>query len=231
MIVDEVRAEYDRIVSRKGAICKADERRLAATFYRTIASLPKHKIFRQCELLLDAGYTTIPFDWMRRIHRHFEPTDFRRLEYWLRTYVDGRETCDDLCLHALGVFLHRFPIAIPRTDTWTQSPNRWLRRASAMALIYTVRRRQGLTQVLRRAQQLLPDRDAWVRKGCSWMLKTAAHHFTEEVFDFVIAHRQEMPRVVLRGAVANMPAEWKREAMKRPAPTRRKKEKMQSQRP
>lgn len=219
-IVEQIRAEYDTVRREKGKVTAPDIHRLAAQYYRQVKVLPKHKLLRACEQLLDAGFTFISFDWMFRIRAQLVPTDFRRLELWLATYVDDWGDCDDLCVHALGEFLHRFPDLIPRTDRWTKSSNRWMRRGSAVVLIYGLRRKQGLQPALARADALLMDTDDKVQKGYGWMLKEAANHFPQEVFDFVMARKDRMPRTALRYAIEKMPPAWKSRAMQKEQPTR-----------
>lgn len=214
-IVEQIRAEYEKVRRERGKVTAPDIHRLAMQYYRQVKVLPKHKLLRACEQLLDAGFTAIPFDWMFRIRTQFVPTDFRRLELWLATYVDDWGACDDLSVHALGAFLHQYPDLIPRTDRWTKSSNRWVRRGSAVALIYGLRRKQGLKTALARADALLMDTDDMVQKGYGWMLKEAANHFPQEVFDFVLARKDRMPRTALRYAIEKMPSAWKSRAMQR----------------
>jgi 3-methyladenine DNA glycosylase AlkD len=54
----------------------------------------------------------IAFDWAYRLRRQYALQDFERFERWLETYVNGWGSCDDLCTHALGEHLRRFPESI-----------------------------------------------------------------------------------------------------------------------
>ncbi len=215
ILVRTVRTEYEQIRAAKGKLVTADIRAVAKRMFAQIRPLPRHKFFRACEQLLDSGNTAIPFQWAGRIIDRFDPADFRRLELWLKTYVTGWDSCDDFCLHILGPFLLRFPELIPRTEKWAVSSNRWMRRASAVTLIYSVRRGEALPDIFQRADLLLIDGDDKVQKGYGWMLKEAANRFPREVFDYVMAHKRDMPRTALRYAIEKMPVDWKSEAMKK----------------
>ncbi|MEM5786839.1 MAG: DNA alkylation repair protein, partial [Syntrophobacteraceae bacterium] len=68
--------------------------------------------------------------------------------------------------------------------------------------------------ILESAAQLLNDEDDLVRKGYGWMLKAASQAHREEVFDFVMANKKEMPRTALRYAIEKMPPELRTRAMK-----------------
>jgi 3-methyladenine DNA glycosylase AlkD len=137
-------------------------------------------------------------------------------ERWLEVYVDGWGNCDDLCTHALGDFVLRYPEFTARLMDWTRSENRWLRRASAVTLIYAARRGKLLEQVFEVADALLTDPDDMVQKGYGWMLKVASKTHQDEVYAYVLRNREAMPRTALRYAIEKMPEEPRREAMKRP---------------
>jgi 3-methyladenine DNA glycosylase AlkD len=54
-----------------------------------------------------------------------------------------------------------------------------------------------------------------VQKGYGWMLKEASKPHQDEVYQYVLKHRKDMPRTALRYAIEKMPPEMKKEAMKR----------------
>jgi 3-methyladenine DNA glycosylase AlkD len=215
MIIDDIRKDYRRIVRERGRLMTPDIRKISAKYYRQIKNRQKQDIFNLCEQLLNEGYTAIPFDWGYRLGSRFAKSDFRILESWLKEYVDDWSKCDDLCTHSLGVFIYEFPEMTAKTEKWAYSKNRWQRRASAVALIYGIRRRQGLKEIFTRADILLTDGDDMVQKGYGWMLKEAANHFRKEVFDYVMKHKRLMPRTALRYAIEKMPPSWKKRAMKK----------------
>jgi 3-methyladenine DNA glycosylase AlkD len=193
-------------------------RKLASEFYKKIKQKPKQAIFQLCTSLLESGYSeerTIAFDWAFRLRKQFEPSDFLLLETWLTQHVPSWGACDDLCTHALGAFLYQFPEYIPKTKVWIRSENRWVRRASAVCLIYAVRRKEHLDAVFAIVDALLTDPDVMVQKGYGWMLKEASNHFPEEVFGYVMTHRQDMPRTALRYAIEKLAPNRRSEAMAR----------------
>ncbi len=214
-MVEKIKAEYRRIKKEKGKIITPDIRGISRRYFSELKDKPKKEIFVLCNELLEAGFTAIPFDWAYRLGSQFTRSDFRVLESWLKKYVDDWGKCDDLCTHSLGVFIYRFPEIAAKTERWAYSKNRWQRRASAVALIYSIRRRHGLREIFKRADILLADSDDMVQKGYGWMLKEAANHFPKEVFDYVMKHKMVMPRTALRYAIEKMPPSWKKKAMKK----------------
>jgi len=90
-----------------------------------------------------------------------------------------------------------------------------MKRASAVSLIYSIRRKQQLGAIFETADALLTDQDIMVQKGYGWMLKEASNEYPDEVFDYVMKNKKEMPRTALRYAIEKLSPESRREAMKR----------------
>jgi 3-methyladenine DNA glycosylase AlkD len=193
-------------------------RKLSSEFFLKVKKKPKHEILQLCNDLLTSGYSeerTIAFDWAFRLRKVYEKADFRLLETWLMKHVHGWGACDDLCTHALGAFIYQFPQFVKKTREWTRSENRWVRRASAVCLIYSVRRKEHLSDVFETADALLTDQDVMVQKGYGWMLKEASNNYPKEVFDYVMKNRRDMPRTALRYAIEKLSPKHRVEAMKR----------------
>ena len=108
----------------------------------------------------------------------------------------------------------RFPGAVDVLKAWAASENRWMRRAAAVSLVVPAKRGEFLDDALAIADLLLLDSDDMVRKGYGWLLKEVSRHHCDEVYAFVLARRDVMPRTALR-YVELMPPELRAEAMKR----------------
>ncbi len=97
-----------------------------------------------------------------------------------------------------------------------EQENMWMKRSAAVCLVLPLRRnRPHLSIAFEIADILLLDKNDLVQKGYGWMLKVASAHHEKEVFDYVVKHRQIMPRTALRYAIEKMPKELKVEAMKK----------------
>ncbi len=191
-------------------------RKISAHYFSQIRKKPKEELFELCESLLQSGSTeerTIAFDWAFRIKKGYAPLDFSTFESWLKTYVKNWGSCDDLCTHALGEFIFQFPKFIAEVKKWTESENRWLRRASAVVLIYSIRRGGPIQEGFEIADILLQDGDDMVQKGYGWMLKEVSNLYPEKVFEYVMANKERMPRTSLRYAIEKLPPELKKKAM------------------
>lgn len=192
-------------------------RKIAAKYYPEIKNLPKKDIFLFCENLLkkEDEFKFIAFDWVFRQKDNFIENDFKIFESWLKKYVSNWATCDDFCTHSLGFLIFKFPKLTNATKKWTYSKNRWLRRASAVSLIYSVRKNVLIKEAFQIADILLEDSDDLVQKGYGWMLKETTKHKEEKVFKYVMKNKNKMPRTALRYAIEKMPKKMKGEAMQK----------------
>lgn len=194
----------------------ADARRISQEYFKQVKHLPKRDVFKICELLHQGTKYEehgIAFSWAGKLAAQLEPADFRILERWLKNYVSNWAACDTFCGGAVGEFLLRFPGFLPNVRGWAKSSNRWLRRASAVALIPAAKEEKYLDQAFATADDLLEDEDDIVQKGYGWMLKEIANKRSREVFEFVMARNDRMPRTALRYAIEKMPSAWKKRAM------------------
>lgn len=193
-------------------------RKIAAKHFQEIKGREKEEIFSFCRDLLETGYgeeAFIAFQWAYNLRCGFQPADFSIFEGWLESYVDNWAKCDTLCNHTLGSFLEMYPQFIANLKGWAVSENRWLRRASAVTLILPARKGLFLEEAFAISEILLQDKDDMVQKGYGWLLKEASKKHQEEVFDFVMRRKAEMPRTALRYAIEKMPIDLKKEAMAR----------------
>lgn len=191
---------------------------IAKEALKTLKTETKETVFSGCQVLWESGYheeALIACDWTYAQRKKFEKADFAIFEKWIENYVTNWATCDTFCNHTVGEFLMNYPEYLEQLKDWAMSPNRWLRRAAAVSLIVPARKGLFLTEILDIAFLLRSDSDDLVQKGYGWALKTAAAVHEKAVFDFVMTHRNIMPRTALRYAIENMPAELKAAAMAR----------------
>jgi len=194
-------------------------REIAQRHWQRAKSLPKAAVLGLCEALLAVGNGEergVAFNWAGRMRGQLGPSDFPRLERWLKRHVSNWGSCDSLCGGVIGAFLLDHPQFLPRLRTWARSKNRWERRAAAVAHIVSNKEGRAFDEAYRVAEILLLDEDDMVQKGYGWMLKEMANLKPREVFQFVMKRRGVMPRTALRYAIEKMPPAWRKQAMARP---------------
>ncbi|NLV25745.1 MAG: DNA alkylation repair protein [Methanomicrobiales archaeon] len=221
-VIDEkTRESFHRFFKEdvKAYGCKtADVTKIAKKYWKTVKDQEKEEIFSLCEELYESGLLEEAFivsSWASNMKDRFEPEDIERFRYWVSTYITNWAACDGFCNHAVGDFIQKYPEYLDELKEWTQSDNRWMRRAAAVSLIIPAKHGKYLKDVIEIADLLLTDDDDMVRKGYGWLLKEASRLHQNEVFEYVMAHKKEMPRTSLRYAIELMPPERKAEAMKK----------------
>lgn len=191
---------------------------IAKQFFQPIKDLTKDNIFSLCEELWKSGLMEEAFiacQWSYQVHDRYEEQDLSVFERWLQRYVSNWATCDTLCNHSVGTLLEMFPVHLARIKTWTQSENRWMRRAAAVSLIIPARKGKFLADVFQISDCLLTDGDDLVQKGYGWLLKAASQAYQAEVLSYVMENKVRMPRTALRYAIEKMPADLKKQAMEK----------------
>jgi 3-methyladenine DNA glycosylase AlkD len=65
------------------------------------------------------------------------------------------------------------------------------------------------------SDNLLKDKDDLVQKGYGWLLKEASRLHQNEVFEYVMKNKRDMPRTALRYASEKLPRDLRDAAMKK----------------
>jgi len=196
----------------------ADIKLLGRLYYNQIKQQSKADIFNLCEQLWQSGYLEEGFiacDWAWRLKKKYTPDDLKLFKKWINQYVNNWATCDTFCNHVVGDFVMMYPEYITEIKSWTKSKNRWMRRAAAVSLIAPARKGMFLKEMIEIATILLTDNEDIVQKGYGWMLKVASQTYQQEVFNFVLQHKEVMPRTALRYAIEKMPESLRKQAMQR----------------
>ena len=192
--------------------------KIGKKYFPKIEHVDKATIFGLCEELLSSGYIEeafIAYNWSHYLKERYESEDFAVFEKWLNSYVSNWAECDTLCNHTIGSFIEKYPKYLENLKKWTLSENRWVKRGAATTLVLPARKGMFLETIFEIADSLLLDENDLVQKGYGWMLKEASKAHQEEVFNYVIRNRAEMPRTALRYAIEKMPQNLRKEAMKK----------------
>jgi 3-methyladenine DNA glycosylase AlkD len=220
-IDDETQKSFQRFFKQKVkcyGIKTAIVRKIANQFWKEIKMSEKQDIFALCEQLFLSDYSeeaSIVTFWLPKMTNHFEPGDWIVFKNWMEKYINNWAKCDGFCNHTMGNFLVKYPVFIEELKEWTQSENRWMKRAAAVSLIVPAKKGQFLKDIFEISDLLLLDEDDLVQKGYGWLLKVASHLHQKKVFDYVMKNKENMPRTALRYAIEKMTQSLRKEAMKR----------------
>jgi 3-methyladenine DNA glycosylase AlkD len=191
---------------------------IAKKYWKEVKGRPKAEIFSLCEDLYQSGYIEESFivsNWAHALSGRYEREDLAVFRRWIDTYITNWASCDGFCNHTMGDFVEKYPEYTEELKRWTQSENRWMRRAAAVSLIVPAKHGKFLSESIEIAGLLLTDSDDMVQKGYGWLLKEASRKHTSEVFAYVMKNKQVMPRTALRYAIELMPKDLRAGAMKK----------------
>lgn len=135
----------------------------------------------------------------------FGATEFKLFASWLDR-VSSWADHDGLVHYLIGPMILDEPARSKVVFRWAKSRNRWHRRAAAVALIHSARKRTGFKQVMKVSNALLRDNDDMVQKGLGWLLREAAKADPERTIPYLMAIRDAAPRLVLRTACEKLSA-------------------------
>ncbi|MBN9661548.1 MAG: DNA alkylation repair protein [Acidobacteria bacterium] len=140
----------------------------------------------------------------RRFARQCTACEFKLFERWLDRYVHNWAHTDGISSWLLAACIENEPGLRFSLKPWTVSPNRWKRRASAVALLQEAKAGRHTDYILEIAARLLPDRDDMVEKGVGWLLKESYPARPAATHAFLMENREAATRLTLRYAAEKM---------------------------
>jgi 3-methyladenine DNA glycosylase AlkD len=172
-----------------------------------------------CEILLPNKYLeakTLATLVFLRYRNEFGRSIFGLIKTWLaRDYLDNWASVDLMCPDCLGSLLERNPDLIPKIKSWTGHPNRWVKRASAVAFIKLARRGQFLNAAYQIARRLFPCGDDLIEKANGWLLREAGKTDMGRLEKFLLRQRGRIPRTTLRYAIERFPEPKRRRLLEK----------------
>jgi len=137
-----------------------------------------------------------------RFIKEAPPSLLEKAKSWLQAdYCDNWASVDTLCPEVISPLLAMFPELLERVETWTSARNRWLVRASAVALIPLARRGKELRRAYATARRLFAVKDDLIQKANGWLLREAGKTDMTRLEKFLRAYGPAIPRTTLRYAI------------------------------
>jgi 3-methyladenine DNA glycosylase AlkD len=191
-------------------LSSVESREIANELYGSVRKIwTIREAIELCEVLLPnkyleaKGLATLVF---LRYHRDFDRPHLNLIKKWLaQDYCDNWASVDVLCPDSLGVLLERFSDLVPKIMSWTDHPNRWVKRASAVSFIKLARYGKHLDPVYRIARKLFSVEDDLIEKANGWLLREAGKTDMVRLEKFLLKHGRDIPRTTLRYAIERFP--------------------------
>ncbi|MFN7932827.1 MAG: DNA alkylation repair protein [Bryobacteraceae bacterium] len=132
--------------------------------------------------------------------------EFQLFEKWIDRYVKNWAHTDAVCTLLMEAAIRNEPELARELLAWTESKNRWKRRAAAVSLVKAGRRGEHLETILKVAGRMMEDGDEMVQKGVGWLLKETHERHPREVVAFLEKWKARTSRLLLRYAAEKMNA-------------------------
>jgi 3-methyladenine DNA glycosylase AlkD len=174
---------------------------LAAKEYRR-AKLPLDDILKIADRLWRRGTIeerSLAILIISKFKRKLERRHWSHFDGWVNTLTNWAET-DGLCIYIFAPLLTEQPGLVPKLKPWTRSPNRWRRRAAAVALVPLARHGEQHEAAFDICDRLGKVRDDLVEKAIGWLLKEMSRTEPVAVTDYLIANIERLSRTTVRYA-------------------------------
>ncbi len=115
---------------------------------------------------------------------------------------------DGLAEHVMGGLTERCPELTTMLDRWACADDFWLRRSAMLALLRPLRRGEGdFERFSRYADQMLDEKEFFIRKAIGWVLRETAKRRPELVAAWLAPRAHRASGVTMREAVKPLPAD------------------------
>jgi 3-methyladenine DNA glycosylase AlkD len=157
---------------------------------------------------------SVGIELVARYRREFRPALLPRWKAWLaRSHAANWATTDAICGVLIGPLLVLYSRLTDKMPAWSRHPNMWVRRASIVSLIPSVRKGAALDVAYEIARALQTDREDLIQKAVGWTLREAGKADLKRLEAYLLAHGPAIPRTTLRYAIERFPAAKRTELM------------------
>jgi 3-methyladenine DNA glycosylase AlkD len=189
----------------------SEVRKVSAGFFQQVKNEDLDTVLSICEDMLNQRiwqYRVIAFDWAFRMKKHYSKDTWSVFEHWLKEYVRDWGSCDDFCTHAFGELLAQHNDLFEKVIPWTEHTDFWVRRAASVILIYPIQKKRATNlDPFLIADKLMHDEHYLVLKGYGWLLKVFSQYNEDAVSNYLMKHKDCMPRLAFRYSLEKMPRE------------------------
>ena len=113
---------------------------------------------------------------------------------------------DYLAADVLGRLVESDPVAMRRAmDRWAADADFWIRRASLLSELRSIRHGGDLDRFLARAESMLEEREFFIRKAIGWVLREAGKRRPAEIVAWLAPRTHRASGVTMREAVKYLP--------------------------
>src|SRR5579872_1403993 len=167
-----------------------------------------------CELLIRDRYMeskSLGLTLLARYHRRFEEDLLRPVHIWLeRGLCDNWAVTDQLSTQIVSGLIDKFPPLAATVESWSRSPNLWVRRASAVSFVKPAGKGRHLDRAYRVVMVLQRDPHDLIHKATGWLLREAGKADAGRLERYLLRYGAVIPRTAIRYAIERFPERQRR---------------------
>ncbi len=134
-----------------------------------------------------------------------ETSDLPLLERMLRE-SNTWALVDALAIDTVGMLLERDPGVQVELDRWASDEDFWIRRSALLAHLRPLRRGEGDFETFsRQADEMLEEREFFIRKAIGWVLRDTSRQRPQLVIDWIAPRTGRASGVTMREVVRHLP--------------------------
>jgi 3-methyladenine DNA glycosylase AlkD len=143
---------------------------------------------------------------LARYHRQYEEDLLDRAKRWLeRDLCDNWAVTDQLSTQILSRLLDKFEPLAATVESWSRSPNLWVRRASVVSFVKPAGKGRQLDRVYGIVTALLTDGHDLMHKASGWLLREAGKADVKRLEQYLLEYGPAIPRTTVRYAIERFP--------------------------
>ena len=120
---------------------------------------------------------------------------------WMLERSNSWAYVDAIAVHLVGPMVEEHPGLSKDLDQWSKDGDFWLRRSAILALLLPLRRGSGdWNRFARYADEMLEDKEFFIRKAIGWALRQHSRVDPDAVRDFVEQHQDDLSGLSVREA-------------------------------
>jgi len=135
-------------------------------------------------------------------------------------YCDSWSICDSTMIRVVGPYLGKKgnqELAFETIESWSNSENMWIRRASMVILlkIIMIRKEFNSSYIFNLINKALQSHEDYIQKVIGWLLKTCLRYDEKGIIEYLEKNKKRLPRLILRYASEKLPKDIRRRILQK----------------
>lgn len=150
---------------------------------------------------------TLAISILRKFDKKVDESTFDLVKPWFDD-IDNWSHCDGLSVYVLGPIILKDDSVVSDIMSWTQSENPWRRRGALTSTMLGNRKGKGDPfWTLTMLNDVLGDKDYYVRKTFSWVLREMGKGFPDFVYEYLMYNKSKFSKRDVEESVKYIPKE------------------------